>query len=179
MLEGQRISLRCLEVEDLPLIAAWRNQSEIRRSFFNKALLAASGQKKWFERIIEDRSKQFFVGVSKDSNLPFGMISLVDIDLANQKAEIGTTIVGDQSMWGKGIASEMIALLLEYAFVDLGLNRVYAYAIDYNKGSIRVKEKGGFQMEGVLRQHHYSNGSFHDVMIMGITRQEWLTKKAT
>ncbi|WP_171693681.1 hypothetical protein [Paenibacillus germinis] len=36
MLEGQKISLRCLEAEDLPLIAAWRNQSEIRRSFFNK-----------------------------------------------------------------------------------------------------------------------------------------------
>lgn len=179
MLEGQRINLRALEAEDLPLVAEWRNQQEIRRAFFNKSLLAASGQRKWYDRLLDDRSKQFFVSTERGSGKPVGMISLVDIDYVNQKAEIGTTIVGDRSMWGKGIASEMIGVALCYAFEDLGLNRVYAYAIDTNIGSIRAKEKSGFLVEGTLREHHYSNGVYHDVVIFGITRKQWTALKAT
>ena len=141
MLEGATVYLRALEAEDLPIVAAWRNQEEIRRSFFNKSLIAFSGQKKWYDRLLDDRSKQFFAVVSKETAKPIGLVSLVDIDYVNQRAELGTTIVGDRSMWGKGIATEMIGVGLQYAFTDLGLHRLYGFAIGSNIGSIRSLRK--------------------------------------
>lgn len=173
MISGKTIELRCLEHDDLSRIVEWRNQKEIRRFFFNKSLISISSQKKWFERYLEDPSKEIFIAVSKQADKPIGMIGLYQIDSNDHKAEIGSTMVGDPSMWGKGMAAEMIGLVLEYAFVDLNLNRIYAYAVDYNIGSVRVKEKCGFQLEGTLRQDHYANGRFYDVQILGITRGDW------
>jgi RimJ/RimL family protein N-acetyltransferase len=173
MLDGRSIELRCLEFEDLPQVVKWRNQRDIRKFFFEKALISISGQKAWFERYLEDRARAIFIAVSKKSGKPVGMIGLYNIDLMNHKAEIGSTMVGDPFMWGKGIAVEMVELLLRYAFEDLSLNRIYAYAIDFNLGSIRVKEKCGFQLEGTLNQDHYVNGKFHDVKLFGITRERW------
>jgi UDP-4-amino-4,6-dideoxy-N-acetyl-beta-L-altrosamine N-acetyltransferase len=173
MISGKTIELRCLEHDDLSRIVEWRNQKEIRKFFFDKSLISMSSQKKWFERYLEDPSKEIFIAVSKQTTKPIGMIGLYQIDPNNHKAEIGSTMVGDPSMWGKGTAAEMIGLVLEYAFEDLNLNRIYAYAVDYNKGSVRVKEKCGFQLEGTLRQDHYANGRFHDVQLLGITREFW------
>jgi ribosomal-protein-alanine N-acetyltransferase len=173
MIEGKTIELRCIEHEDLPQIAEWRNQKEIRKYFFNKSLISMSAQEKWFERYLEDPSKEIFTAVSKQTAKPVGMIGLYEIDANNHKAEIGSTMVGDPAMWGKGIAAEMIGLVLKYAFEDLNLNRIYAYAVEYNAGSVRVKEKCGFQVEGTLRQDHYANGRFYDVQLLGITREDW------
>jgi RimJ/RimL family protein N-acetyltransferase len=173
MLEGKTIELRCLELEHLDRIVEWRNHRDIRKSFFNKALISISGQKAWFDRYLVDPDRAIFIAVSKQSGKPVGMIGLYHIDQMNHKAEIGSTMVGDPSMWGRGIAVEMVELLIRYGFEDLNLNRIYAYAIDFNLGSIRVKEKCGFLHEGTLKQDHYANGKFYDVKLLGITRGDW------
>lgn len=173
MLMGERIVLRPLEVDDLSTVARWRNDPRIRTAFLNKMVVPISGQKRWYDHVLADRSKQYFVSEMRDGNKPVGLISLVDIDFMNRKAELGTTIVGDQSMWGKGLASEMIGLLLHYAFLDLSLNKIYAYAIETNIGSIRAKEKSGFKIEGLLREHHMYEGRCIDVFIFGLTRDDW------
>jgi len=179
VIEGKTIALRCLEQDDLPLVAQWRNQQEIRRSFFHKALIPLSGQRKWYERYLDKGTDQIFVAVTVPDGRPVGMIGLYRIDPLNHKAELGSTIVGDRSQWGKGLGSEMISLLLDYAFTDLNLNRVYAYAIDYNQASVKAKLKCGFTIEGTMREDHYTNGRYHDVYLLGITRADWEKRAAS
>lgn len=174
MIEGNNIRLRCLEQGDLPLIANWRNQQQVRRFFFHKGMISVSGQNKWFERYLQDLAQEIFIAENKADGKPIGMIGLYHIDHRMHRAEIGSTMVGDPESRGKGFATEMIVLLLEYAFVDLNLHRIYAYAIDTNTSSLRVKQKCGFTIEGTLRQDHFTNGQFHDVYIMGILREEWM-----
>lgn len=174
MLTGQSIELRALEEQDLQLVMSWRNQPEVRRFFLNKSLLSIAGQQRWFAHYLNDHSRQIFIAQKKADHKPVGMIGLYEIDHANHNAEIGSTIVGDRSMWGKGIASEMISLLLEYGFVDLSLQRIYAVALDANLASQRVKEKCGFTKEGILRQAHYTNGRFEDVHLYAIIRKQWV-----
>lgn len=173
MIQGRQINLRPLEEQDLHIIAEWRNQKEVRRSFFTSSLISHSGQKKWFDNYLKDQTKEIFVAVNKETDAPVGMISLYHINYRDHNAEIGSTIVGDSSMWGKGIGTEMIRMMLDYAFTDLGLNRVYAYALDFNTGSIRAKEKCGFKIEGTLRQSSYKEGRFYDAIFLGITRTDW------
>jgi RimJ/RimL family protein N-acetyltransferase len=173
MMEGKRIDLRSLEETDLNIITAWRNQKEVRRSFFIASLLSYSGQKGWFEQYLQDRTSEIFIAVCKAEEKPVGMIGLYQIDHRNHHAEMGSTMVGDLSMWGQGIGTEMMAVLLDYAFADLGLQRVYAYALASNLRSIRAKEKCGFQREGVLREAYYGQGCFQDIVLVGITRGDW------
>jgi RimJ/RimL family protein N-acetyltransferase len=173
MIEGKRINLRSLEESDLKIITEWRNQKEMRRSFFTTSLLSYSGQKGWFDQYLQDPTREIFIAVSKEEQKPIGMIGLYKMDHRNHQAEMGSTMVGDPAMWGQGIGTEMIAVLLEYVFSDLGLHRVYAYAFASNIGSIRAKEKCGFQVEGVLREAYYGQGCFQDIVLVGITRGDW------
>lgn len=170
MLTGATIALRPLEEEDLPYIVQWRNQERVRRSFFHKGFISHAGQKLWFDRYLKDPTQEIMIAVSLDQGKPVGMIGLYHIDHRNHKAEVGMTIVGDPAVWGRGIGTEMLELLKEYAFRDLNLNRLYAYAIDTNQASVRMKLKCGFQLEGTLRGDHYDNGVYHDVYLLAITR---------
>lgn len=176
MLSSSRLVLRCLERQDLELIARWRNRPEIRTMFFHKQLISLSRQAAWYERYAGDSSKELFIAELKGNGEPIGMIGLSHIDLSNRKAEVGNTMIGDPQEWGKGYGVEMLNCLLEYCFTDLGLNRVYAYAIDINQASVKTKQKCGFLVEGTLREDHYMNGRYHDVYIMGLTRGDWMKR---
>lgn len=173
MLAGERITLSPVETEDLPYIVEWRNQRDIRRQFFDKSLISRSGQMLWFEHYLRNARRQLFIARLNADGSRIGMIGLNDIDTGHHKAEIGSTIIASRQAWGQGLGSEMIRLVLEYAFIDLNMNRLYAYALRHNVGSIRVKEKSGFRTEGVLRGAHFENGIFMDVVVMGLLRSEW------
>lgn len=51
----------------------------------------------------------------------------------------------DPSVWGRGLASELVVASLALAFEDLGLDLVGAFARPANAGSRRVLEKCGFE----------------------------------
>ena len=91
---------------------------------------------------------------TSDNNLVLvGAIGLNNIDLVNKKANLGYWI-GEQ-YWGRGIASECIRLIIDYAFsAELGLKEVLAYVFPENKASIRVLEKNGMKNKGEVNEYH-------------------------
>ena len=68
---------------------------------------------------------------------------------------------------------EAVRLLLDFAFRDLNLHRVYLHVFDTNAAAIRIYEKVGFVREGVLRQAAHIDGRYVDVMVMSILREEY------
>lgn len=62
------------------------------------------------------------------------------------------------SMWGKGIASAMCALLTGWAHADAGVVRVQATTLDSNERSARVLERCGYVREGLLRSFRMVRG---------------------
>ena len=63
--------------------------------------------------------------------------------------------------------------MLEYAFLELGLSRIYLQTFDYNKRAQRVYERNGFVREGVLRKHKWKQGELKDLVYYGILKEEW------
>jgi [ribosomal protein S5]-alanine N-acetyltransferase len=92
------------------------------------------------------------------NNLKFvGTISVKKIDLVNKKADLGYWI-GEQ-YWGKGIATECLKLIIDYAFsAELGLKQLCAYVFPENKASIRVLEKNGMNKIGEVNEYHKLSG---------------------
>ena len=80
-----------------------------------------------------------------------GYVQLALIDHYERRAAVGV-LVGEKSMWGRGIASTALRILLDYAFTVKGLARVYAEVYSFNQRSLRLMERVGFQKEGILRQ---------------------------
>ena len=68
-------------------------------------------------------------------------IGIKNINIKDRKANLGYWI--GESFWGKGIASESVTLIINYAFSVLRLEEIYAHVYSQNKRSIRVLEKNG------------------------------------
>ena len=55
--------------------------------------------------------------------------------------------LGAKEVWGKGIGTECLRLLQEFAFEKQGVDIVYVIPYDYNLRSIRMVERAGFKLE--------------------------------
>jgi len=110
----------------------------------------------------------FFRSLREDPNImrymaaimPLGDIGL-QISAANrEEADIGYTVVPDAQ--GKGIASEALRAVCEYAFNQTGVKALNAYVLADNGGSVRVLEKAGFVRTQVLEKAYEINGVRYD-----------------
>ena len=81
-----------------------------------------------------------------------GTIGIKHIDYVNKKANIGYWI-GKQYQ-GKGIATECVRLVVNYAFDELKLKEISAYVFPDNKPSIRGLEKNGFIKTSKVNEYH-------------------------
>ena len=75
--------------------------------------------------------------------------------------------------WGRGLVTEAAARLVEHAFADLALHRVWASCLPENPASARVLEKLGFRREGLLRQNLRIHGAWRDSWLYAILADEW------
>ncbi|MBI3326398.1 MAG: GNAT family N-acetyltransferase, partial [Nitrospinae bacterium] len=106
----------------------------------------------------------------EDSQL-IGTVSLADLDVISRHARL-SLIVGEKAVWGKGFGREADSLMVRYGFEFLNLHRIYAYVLAAHEASLKVLSELHFTHEGLLRQHIYRDGRYHDVVIMGLLRHE-------
>lgn len=85
--------------------------------------------------------------------------------------EIGYILHRDK--WGGGIAREAVGRVVDHAFGDLGLRRIFADTDPENSGSIALLEHLGFQHEGRLRGEWLTHIGVRDSLILGLLREEW------
>jgi RimJ/RimL family protein N-acetyltransferase len=79
--------------------------------------------------------------------------------------------------WGKGYATEAAQAILHFGFSHLNLQRVSAWCIADNVGSVRVLEKLGMRRKGRVRDHHYFKARWWDTLSYSITYEEWQTQR--
>jgi RimJ/RimL family protein N-acetyltransferase len=78
-------------------------------------------------------------------------------------AELGYYVT--EQHWGKGITTEAIKQICEFAFIHTDLVRIFAEPFSHNSASCRVLEKAGFQYEGLLRQNCIKKGKILDMRL--------------
>jgi len=95
-----------------------------------------------------------------------GNIKLGPIDWHHLVGDIGF-LIGDKEQWGKGFASNAIALLAEYAYTHLGLAKLTAGCYAENVGSRRALMKAGFMEEGRRISQWLVAGRRQDGVLLG------------
>jgi ribosomal-protein-alanine N-acetyltransferase len=73
-------------------------------------------------------------------------------------------------LWGQGIMTEALQMVVPFAFETLELHRIWAGTDPRNLASCRLLERNGFEREGVLRQATYRDDSWMDTAIYGLLR---------
>lgn len=135
-------------------------------------------------RSVED-SKEFIQlsldGFAGNSGFPVGIwykgqlagcIAYHYFNWATLRTEIGYWL--GQEFSGKGIVTRATRKLIEYAFDELGLNRVEIRCAPGNLKSRAIPEQLGFTQEGVLRQvSTIHDGIVVDMVIYGLLAKEW------
>lgn len=159
--------------EHAALCWQWRNEPRAKR--FNPFDVLS----------VEDLAKRFGAAGHDLSNQSFrayrwlveveqlGFIGTVSIR-ANWRmlhGEIGYQIGERWSQRGYGGAA--VATLIDTAFTDSKLVRLFATISVGNEASRRIVERLGFTHEGALRRHHLIEGQYIDQWVYGLLREEW------
>jgi len=179
MIYGKLVRLRALTSADLPKLVEWRNDPEI------KALLGGwsfptslEDEQIWLEKARTDSSTRRLAIETLENGRYIGNIGLYQIDWKNRKAEYAI-LIGDKSAWGKGYALDASIALLEFAFRELNLHRIYLHVLAHHERAIRLYEKIGFQIEGRLREDNFRDGAYRDTLVMSILASEFSSRPSS
>ncbi len=88
-----------------------------------------------------------------------------------QKVEIGYWLSCD--FQGKGIVSKSLSRIIEFAFIELNMEKVQISAAVDNQASRSVCERLGFTLEGILTRAENLNGRVVDHAVYGLNRTHW------
>ncbi|UVJ45421.1 GNAT family N-acetyltransferase [Pseudomonas sp. LS1212] len=172
-IRGNRVLLRALELDDLPLLHRWSNDEALWSLLggwhFPTSLDA---QRDWLLRLKDDRLNQRFGIETVDHGL-IGTANLVSIDWKNGTAEHGM-MIGESDLRGQGYGVDTIATVMRYAFDELGLSRLDTTIIEYNEASLATyTRKCPWRVEGVQRKWYYRNGRRWDRYLVGVTCEDY------
>ena len=172
---GERVELRRHSPENYRLYGEWYGDPEIwRLTSWSAAPLGPTAVERLFEEREHSPADDSFAIHLRDEDEPIGVVSLMNISVANASAEL-SVIVGHPEDRHHGYGAEAIAVLLDYAFGDLGLNRIGLSVFDFNEDAIAAYGKLGFREEGRLRGALKRDHAFHDAILMSVLKQEWIT----
>lgn len=174
--EFGRVRFRAFEREDLKLLHAWENDSELIMYSRSRPLnfVSLAQLEKQYEDWMKEEKELHFIIELVGSNEAIGIARLNRQDWGNVKtAEIGTYI-GKKDLWGKGLGREITVGLLEMAFNQLNAERCQAWSVEYNRRAHSALEACGFKKAGVTRQTVFVNGRKWDGYFFDILRNEYL-----
>ncbi|MBI2931807.1 MAG: GNAT family N-acetyltransferase, partial [Planctomycetes bacterium] len=176
---GERLYLRPLEVEDVPLVERWINDPEVNRYLAISWPMNAVREREWIEGLYKEWGSSVFLVVLKEGDRPIGNCGLHfdRADFPNRCAELGI-MIGEKEFQDCGYGGEAMRLLCDYGFNRLNLRRIGLRVYAYNRRAIRCYEKAGFRAEGSLREARFLDGQWYDVVIMGLLDREFRGENA-
>ncbi|HHW46613.1 MAG TPA: GNAT family N-acetyltransferase [Clostridiales bacterium] len=165
------VEIRRFEEKDIPLKVKWINDEKNNRYLHYDLPLSEEKTFAWFRNIKDRTDRADFTITYNDE--PVGLIGLLNIDKKNKKAEYYICL-GEEKFKGKGIAYTASKLLIDYAFKELGLNKIYLYTEINNYPAQKLFVKIGFEKEGLLKNDLIHNGRKIDRYIYSLMQENYL-----
>lgn len=124
-----------------------------------------SSLRNFIKNIIEAKNTLFYAIYSLDG-IHIGNIKLGPINEHHKYADIGF-LIGDKNFYRKGIATEALKKVCNYAF-SLGVEKITASTYENNLASIATLKKVGFSIEGYRPNQVSFKGRRIGVYIFGL-----------
>ncbi|MGF1475109.1 MAG: GNAT family N-acetyltransferase [Geminicoccaceae bacterium] len=126
---------------------------------------------RWLEQMSASQDPLFLTVIGSDDE-PAGMVSFMRIDPPMGVIEIGN-IWFAPLLQRTTAATEVIFLMIDYVFTELGYRRLEWKCNALNTPSRRAADRFGFTFEGVFRQHQVVKGRNRDTAWYALVDHEW------
>ena len=176
MMESKNLILRESVFRDCEYFAKWEAKKDVNEFF-------TMDEDRDYEEIVTnfvkystDPTKELFTIALKPDDKPIGRIYLSRIDKEEDSMDLTRIYIADQENRGKGYGEEAIRTILEYAFINLHMERVTIDHFVNNQPATFLYHKIGFQDEGTMRHAGKKNGKYVDLCLMSMLRAEYYDK---
>ena len=179
MITGKHVRLRAMRIDDLPVFVGWLNDPEVIRNLTVYAPLSIEQEQQWFQKILAQPIDEQPLAIEIRSGEQWklaGNIGFMNFNRHAHSAEVGI-VIGEKGFWNKGFGTEAMRLMVDFGFSTMNLNRIHLHVYETNPRGIHCYEKVGFQHEGRLRQAHYLEGQYIDILAMSILKNDWMEQK--
>ena len=177
---GNLVRLSAFDPEEMSrALPRWYLNSEYSRLLSSSMgpMQSPKAAANWMDKEVMELSpaSYFFSIRTLAENKLIGDLGLDVIDWSGRDAFVGLGI-GETEYWGKGYGTDVMNVLLRFAFTEINLRRVTLTVFEYNPRAIRSYEKAGFIHEGRERKVLNREGRRWDILFMGILRDEWMAR---
>lgn len=167
---GERITLRSLGPDDVPMLSLCANHPETRFPLFEFLPRSDRELLDTIRRWEDDPHTIMLTICERETGRAVGQTGLVRIDWVSGAA-IFFIAIGDPADWSKGFGGEATRLICDFAFETLNLQRIQLHVWANNEPAIRAYERAGFEREGTLRRAMFHAGSHEDFLVMAKLRK--------
>jgi len=169
VINTERLTLRQTSEADVPEVFFLRSDKEVRK-YIEKQACQSADEALQHIRLLNNMWKDN-EGISwavtlKGEDKMIGNIGIWNIQREHYRAELGYALYPKHQ--GKGIMSEAMKAVIDYAFNKMKLHSLEANVNPDNAASIAVLKKSGFVQEALFKEHFYYNGVFYDSAIFSL-----------
>lgn len=156
--------------DDAAMLLAWRTDPVITRFMFTDLEDPdVERQRAWI--VAQDGREDFRHFVIEHEGRSVGYLSYSEIDRRHRRCSTGSYMASERDR--RMLAGYLHSFIMDYAFHVLGMNKVVNYFMEGNDQVIRIQGVLKCRFVGVLEQHVYKHGRFHDVHVFETLRSAW------
>ncbi|MBP2316229.1 GNAT family N-acetyltransferase [Azospirillum soli] len=157
-------------VDDAEMLLAWRTEPAITRFMFTDIDNPdASRQRAWIQAM--EKRQDFRHFVIETQGCPIGYLSYSDINWVHRRCSSGSYIVDADAR--RTVAGFLHSFIMDYCFYALGMNKMVNYFMEGNDNVIKIQRILKCREVGVLKEHVFKYGRYHDVFVFEILKSEW------
>ena len=168
----ENITLRKLQMKDAMGMLEWMQDKSVIKYLRIDTTNASHERAENFIKAANDSSKQsIHMAIVNEEDEYLGTISLKNIDKKVKSAEYAISMRSVAQ--GKGIAAKATRLILEKAFQEMQMSRIYLNVLSDNQRAIMLYEKCGFKYEGEFKNHICIRGEIKSLKWYAIMKEEY------
>lgn len=181
-LQGHRVLLRPFTPADIEAMGTVLADPEVLRltgsthtSTFSPPPVLDAPTRAWYETRAEQDDRLDLAVVDAATDQCVGEVVLNEWEPDNRSCNF-RTLVGPTGR-NRGLGSEALRLLLEYAFTATDLHRIELGVYAFNPRAQYVYERAGFVVEGRRRDGLFFDSTWVDEILMAVLRPDWLARR--
>lgn len=172
-IRGEKVALGPLDPSMLPSFTRWINDFATLRTLGLKPRpITAAEEERWYQQATSAEDIAFFAIYDLSDMALVGSTDLHSISARHKTCEVGIAIL-DPERRGRGLGSEAVRLITDYAFHALSMHNVQLSVLAFNEAGIRAYRKAGFQEYGRRREAILHNRQRWDIVYMDVLASEW------
>ena len=172
-----QIILRPIDENDGQKIVRWRNDPDVLNHCLDKTHITEESHLAFYKtNVLTGKYKQFIVECLEEvigvCAYPIATVYLKDMDYGNKKCELCVFTSSDVE-WNEEGQRIAIKILLEKAFREYGMHKVYSYVFKKFPDEIDLFKKAGFTLEATLKEEARNDkGDYEDLVRLSVINNE-------